>query len=662
MPQPTPYARGYSFTGFQRVNPTEPLPGDKVDLELDTLVDVLAETHANMALLQRDDGELANESVGFEQLKAEVSVGVQPAVLWETATDFVIGDTVFVGSELYRCLVSHTSGVFADDLAADKWVFVSDFAATIAPEWADILGMPAAIDAIDGLTPAADRVAYYTGASAAALATLTSYGRTLIGLADAAALAAQVDSFFLTPTEGDAAYQPLDSDLTSWAGVTRAAGFDTFAATPTLANLGSLLTNEAAGLITFMTTPTSANLAALVTDDLFSLSDAELGAIAGLTSAADSAPYFTGSGTAALMTVTSAARTVLDDTTVGAMLTTLGGQPLDATLTALAAYNTNGLLTQTAADTFVGRTLTGTANQLTVANGDGVSGNPTISLPADVLIPTVLTVPNTGLHILDTNASHDLIIAAGSNITADRTLTVTTGDADRTLTVSGNATVSQDYSTTGNPQFATIELGAASDTTLARSSAGNMSIEGNVVYRAGGTDVPVADGGIGVSSLTAYAVMCGGTTGTGAVQSVASVGTAGQLLKSAGAGALPAFADNIATITFVIDGGGSTITTGVKGYLEIPFACTINRATALADQSGSIVVDIWKDTYANYPPVDADSITASAPVTISSATKSQDSTLTGWTTSIAAGDILGFNVDSITTCQRVTISLRVLKT
>jgi len=114
------------------------------------------------------------------------------------------------------------------------------------------------------------------------------------------------------------------------------------------------------------------------------------------------------------------------------------------------------------------------------------------------------------------------------------------------------------------------------------------------------------------------------------------------------------------SISMMIDGGASVITTGFKGYLEIPFAGTIQSVTLMADQTGSIVIDIWKDTYANYPPVVGDSITASAKPTISSANKSQDSTLTGWNKTIAAGDILGFNVNSVTSIQKVTLSLKVL--
>ena len=57
---------------------------------------------------------------------------------------------------------------------------------------------------------------------------------------------------------------------------------------------------------------------------------------------------------------------------------------LDATLNALAAYNTNGLLTQTAADTFTGRTLTAPAAGITITNPAGTAGNPTFALANDL--------------------------------------------------------------------------------------------------------------------------------------------------------------------------------------------------------------------------------------------------------------------------------------
>lgn len=117
--------------------------------------------------------------------------------------------------------------------------------------------------------------------------------------------------------------------------------------------------------------------------------------------------------------------------------------------------------------------------------------------------------------------------------------------------------------------------------------------------------------------------------------------------------------DGTCTINVIADNVGNALTTGVISDIEVPFDCTIKGVKLLADQSGSIVIDIWKDTYANYPPTNADSITASAPPTISSTNKSSDSTLTGWTTSVSAGDILRFNIDSITTLTRISLALEV---
>ena len=73
-------------------------------------------------------------------------------------------------------------------------------------------------------------------------------------------------------------------------------------------------------------------------------------------------------------------------------------------------------------------------------------------------------------------------------------------------------------------------------------------------------------------------------------------------------------------------------------------------------------MDVWKDTYANFPPVNADSIAGTEKPTLSSAQKNQDLSLTTWTTSVVAGDILAFEVESATTVQKVTVALRGKKT
>ena len=117
-------------------------------------------------------------------------------------------------------------------------------------------------------------------------------------------------------------------------------------------------------------------------------------------------------------------------------------------------------------------------------------------------------------------------------------------------------------------------------------------------------------------------------------------------------------------IEFVIDEGGLVLNSGVKGYLEIPFDATILTVSLLGDQSGSVVVDIWKCSYTAFDagataPTVADSITSASPPTIATGTKSRDTSLTGWTTSVDSGDVLAFVVDSNSNFTRVTVSLGV---
>ena len=102
-------------------------------------------------------------------------------------------------------------------------------------------------------------------------------------------------------------------------------------------------------------------------------------------------------------------------------------------------------------------------------------------------------------------------------------------------------------------------------------------------------------------------------------------------------------------------------TAGEQAWVQVPYDCTITSYELTADQSGSIVIDLWVDTYANFPPTVADTITASAKPTLSSAQKATDSTLTGWTKTLTAGKYILANVDSASTLEKATLIINVTR-
>ena len=113
--------------------------------------------------------------------------------------------------------------------------------------------------------------------------------------------------------------------------------------------------------------------------------DSELAAIAGVTSAANKLPYFTGAGTAAVTDFSAYGRTLVDDADAATARSTLGlvlgtdVQPFDGDLSAIGGLTgTGGIYVKTAANTAALRTIA-QGPGITITNGDGVAGNPTIA-------------------------------------------------------------------------------------------------------------------------------------------------------------------------------------------------------------------------------------------------------------------------------------------
>lgn len=135
-----------------------------------------------------------------------------------------------------------------------------------------------------------------------------------------------------------------------------------------------------------------------------------------------------------------------------------------------------------------------------------------------------------------------------------------------------------------------------------------------------------------------------------------AVGTTGQVLSVSGG--IPSWQPRTTHTPTAVWGDGvaaGSVSVGTTSYVRVPYSGTITSWSIVTNVATSCVLDVWK-VAGNVPTV-ANTITASAKPTLTTATTASSTALTGWTTAVSAGDVLGFNLQALTSGAPTSITL-----
>lgn len=169
-----------------------------------------------------------------------------------------------------------------------------------------------------------------------------------------------------------------------------------------------------------------------------------------------------------------------------------GKQSLDATLTSLAAFNTNGILVQTAADTFTGRSIAGVSNRTTVTNGNGVAGDPTINIDTTLFPSPLAGDAGRFLKASGANASAWSALASGD---------ITTALGFTPLNKAGDNPTTGTFDFTGTAVLRTLDPVGVTDVTTKQYVDGQISGAANQWTHSGG-NVYRSSGNVGIGTTT----------------------------------------------------------------------------------------------------------------------------------------------------------------